>query len=303
MSHTTMDIDTPNDKSDTRPAMQTETDSTYTNRWFSGRTSSDARQRLMRWTEDDNTNDQEFCGTMYGHYFNYKVSRCIHHTKRDGRMDFFDKFRGEGYVVLKHVFRSHILKIIQDELMNAEKLTWVYPDISHDQVKTHLLAKTRLENPRKHGRCVFLHHFLSTVVAGTFQEKVFWEAAIMRTELVPGARWKPCTFHEDLTHTPPEMLNNAKSPITLYMPIEDQGLTIDLVPHRKKRGPKAKHRTVHLQAGDVLIFDTCATSHRTSTPINPTTPDRLNLVMTGFKSYLNFTLDDENENWGEDDSE
>jgi hypothetical protein len=278
-------------------------DSTYTNQWFDGDTPSNARQKLIRWTEGTSTTGLAFCGAMYGHFFNYKVSRCIHETRRDGTMNFHEKFKKDGYYVLKHVFRSHILKIIHEELLNAEEVSWVYPDVSLGQVKTHLL-KTRLENPSKHGGCVFLHHFLKTVVAGTFPEKVLWEAALQRTHIPPGQKkWRPCKFHVDLTYAKPEMLNNAKSPISLYFPVEDLGnqpLTIDLVPKNKIKGPQPKARTLKLQSGDILLFDTGNTSHRTSIPLSRTTQDRLNMVMTGFQEYIDYSLEDEDENWASD---
>jgi hypothetical protein len=199
-------------------------------------------------------------------------------------------YKKRGYYIVKDIFRKHFLQVIKQEILQAQKPSWVLPGISHGQIMTNTLP-TRLENPDDNGGCVFLHHFLSRVAAGCFPEKTSWEVTILRTEYSTAQKWIPCTFHVDLTDAPAEFLDNEKSPITLYFAVDDKDLQIELIPKSQTRGPPPKARTITLNPGDILVFDTCLTEHRTANPKKTTTPDRVNLVMTGFADFMEITGD------------
>ena len=61
----------------------------YVDNWFDGKTIRNARKILVRWTEKKEAvaNDMKFCGNMYSHYFNYKLRRFLHKTRRGGELD------------------------------------------------------------------------------------------------------------------------------------------------------------------------------------------------------------------------
>lgn len=265
-------------------------------KWFCGMSGDTARKTLKRWTEKNFPEDRQFCGTMYGDYFNYKISKAIHVTKRDGTLNFFDSYKKWGYYIVKDIFRVQFLHVIKQEILQAEIPSWVYTAISHRQMKTTFL-KTRLDN----GGCDFLHHFLTRVAAGSFPEKTFWEVAILRNEYSTAQKWIPCVFHADLSDAPPEYLDNEKSPITFYFAVDNDVLQLELIPKAQTRGPKPKARTITLYPGDILLFDTCATVHRTAIPTKSTTPDRVNIVMTGYENYLAITGDITNDSASDSD--
>jgi hypothetical protein len=259
-------------------------------KWFGGMSGATARKTLKRWTEENFPDQRHLCGTMYGDYFNYKISKAISVTKRGGTLNFVDRYKKRGYYIVKDIFREQFLHVIKQEILQAEKPSWVYPSISHRQTKSSIL-KTRLENPNNNGGCVFLHHFLSRVAAGSFPEKTFWEVAILRTEYSTAQKWIPCLFHADLSDAPAEYLDNEKSPITFYFAVDNEVLQLELIPKSQTRGPKPEAKTITLNPGDILLFDTCATVHRTAIPTKSTTPDRLNIVMTGYENFLEIAGD------------
>jgi hypothetical protein len=262
----------------------------YCNKWFGGKLPSTARRALKRWTEMKFPKNMKICGNIYGHYFNFKIANAIHVTKRQGKTDFFDTYTRNGYNVLKDIFREKFLDVIKKEVSKAEKPSWVRPVVSHDQVKVSLL-KSRLEKSVNNGGCTFLHNFLSVVVAGTFPKKKFFEVARLKTNVSAKHKWKPCVFHTDIGDPPEDYLDNEKSPVTLYFAIEKKVLQLDLIPKAQKTGPKPKAKTVRLNPGDVLLFDTCRIQHRTSAPIEGICPERVNIVVVGFENYLDMEAD------------
>jgi hypothetical protein len=154
------------------------------------------------------------------------------------------------------------------------------------------LVRTRLEKPRNNGGCTFLHNFLDTVVKGTFGKKNFFEVGWLKTKVAANHKWIPCNFHTDIGDPPAKYLDDhEKSPITLYFAIEDKVLELDLIPKSQKTGPKPRAKTVTLNPGDILMFDTSTTHHRTSTPVKGIYPERLNIVMAGFKNFLAMETD------------
>jgi hypothetical protein len=270
----------------------------YSNRWFGGKNAATARRSLKRWTETRFRDNMKSCGNLYGHYFNYKIANAVHVTKRQGTTKFYSWYQKNGYYVVKDVFRKKFLEVIKAEISQAEKPYWVRPEVSHGQVKVCLL-KTHLEKPKNNGGCTFLHNFLDTVVKGTFGKKNIFEVGWLKTKVASKHKWIPCKFHIDIGDPPAKYLeDHEKSPITLYFAIDDKVLELDIIPKPKKTGPKPKARTVTLNPGDILLYDPCLTCHRTATPVKGIYPERLNIVMTGFKDYMELEVDS-----GDSDSE
>jgi hypothetical protein len=259
-------------------------------KWFGGMSVATARKTLKRWTEENFPDDPQTCGTIYGDYFNFKIKTANSITKRDGSLNFFGLYKKWGYFVVKDIFRQKFLRVIKQEILRAQKPSWVHPAISHRQIKLSF-QQTSLEKPDISGGYGFLHHFLSRVSAGSFPEKRFWEVAILRTEYSTSQKWIPCTFHADLSNAPAEYVDNEKSPITFYFAVDNEVLQIELIPKLQTRGPKPKARTITLNPGDILLFDTCATVHRTARPTKSNSPDRINIVLTGYENYLSIAGD------------
>ena len=89
----------------------------------------------------------------------------------------------------------------------------------------------------------------------------------------------------------PHYLDNDESPITLYFAVEDETLQLDLLPRTQERGRRPLPHTIKLNAGDILLFDTCRTrSHRTSRPATSDSPYRVNIVLTGIEEFLNLEV-------------
>jgi hypothetical protein len=261
-------------------------------KWFDGMCVATARRKLKRWTEEKGPHDPATCGTMHGDYFNFKIKKAISITKRDGSLNFFGQYRKRGYFIVKGIFREKFLRVIKREILGAEKPSWFHPAVSHRQLKASLLKTMHVDNPNWSG---FLPHFLSRVTAGSFPEKRFLEVAFLRSEYSTPRKWIPCTFHADISDAPAEYLENEKSPISFYFAIENENLQLELIPKSQASGPKPKAKTISLYPGDILLFDTCATVHRTAMPKKTTSPDRLNIVLTGYESYLSLGGDSESD--------
>jgi hypothetical protein len=75
--------------------------------------------------------------------------------------------------------------------------------------------------------------------------------------------------------------------MTLYFALEDANLKLNVVPRKQPKGPKPKYRTLKMNPGDILLFDTCRCIHRTPKPTEKTTPVRVNIVMTGMDKFIN----------------
>jgi hypothetical protein len=262
----------------------------YVNRWFAAKKLGSNRRLLKRWTEikepsKEPSKELKFCGNIYGHYFNYKVANVRHKTKRLGEVNFFDCYQRNGFYLLKDIFRGPFLEVIKQEILNVEKPSWVVPDISQGQVKVNLL-KTRFDKPDEKIKGTFLHNFLTAVVAGTFPEKKFFEVALVKTNIPNRHEWVDCDFHEDISDAPETFLYNEKSPVTLYFAVDSQELQLDVIPKKQKRGPPPKSHKLTLKPGDILVFDTCKTRHRTASPASDISPDRVNIVMTGYEEFF-----------------
>ena len=255
-------------------------------KWFSGKTVLNARKILKRWTEEKKPDDMAICGQIYSQYFTYKLDNVLHKTKLFGEQNFSECFNRQGYYVLKHIFRPRFLKIMKTEVLASSKLDWGKPPVSREQVETCPLSNFRLEDPNAHGGCEFLHHFLSGVVAGSFPKKIFFDLTIMKTVKPKGREWVDCVFHQDCLDPPAHYLDRPESPITLYFTCDNESIHLDVKPTRQKSGPDPKARTIKLESGDIMIFDPCKTSHRTSRPTKETTPYRINVVLTGIEEYL-----------------
>ncbi len=267
----------------------------YVDNWFDGKTIRNARKILVRWTEKKEAvaNDMKFCGNMYSHYFNYKLRRVLHKTRRGGELDFWAYYNKHGYYPLKKVFRPKFLTVIKNEILNAlesKKLQWKPVAISKKQVTSILFDKLRLEDPEEHGGCDFLHHFLSGLVKGSFPKKKFFEMTLLKT-VTDDKEWEECCYHQDLTDPPAHFLDNDFSPITLYFSIDDKDLNLDIAPRRQKTGRPPHEFTHTLNSGDILLFDTCRLKHRSSKPKptdSDTQPYRVNIAMTGLADFLTF---------------
>jgi hypothetical protein len=277
--------------------MSNDNDAPYVDKWFDKKTVHNGRKILKRWTEEKVPNNMKVCGTIYSHYFNWKIANVLLKTRGGGEDNFFDSYNKHGFYILKSIFRRKFLEVIKKEVLavvKSQKLPWNAVAISKKQVKSVLFDNVRLENPEDHGGCDFLHHFLSGVAKGTFPKKKFFELTVLKTAIRRGQTWKDCIYHEDLSDAPEAFLNDEESvPITLYFAIDDKDLHLDIEPKRPKTGRPPKQHTLKLNAGDILLFDTCNTKHRTSKPTkNTTCPYRVNIVMTGLHQFLKFTAVD-----------
>jgi hypothetical protein len=259
-------------------------------RWFRGKKKANARKILKRWTEEKYPKDMKFCGMMYAQFFNYKISQVLHQTQRTGTRDFYECYARQGYYLLKYVFRPKFLKVIRQEVLRAQPPSWDPSNVSMSQVMFSALKNIRLEDPDNNGGCTFLHHFLTGVSVGSFPGKTLFELVLIKT--APGAntanrKWNECKFHTDFERAPDDLLDKEESPMTLYFAVQDSNLELDLKPRKQNRGRKPQPRTVKLNPGDILLFDTCKLKHRTTTPTTRRTPVRANIVMTGFESFIN----------------
>ena len=258
--------------------------------WFGGKSTATARKFLIRWTEENFQNDLEKCSNIYSHYMNYKIANVLHQTERGRENDFFEYLNKHGYYLLKHVFRPKFLGVMKKELLRVIKskhYKWDSLLTSKRQVKYVHFNNLHLEEADDHGGCEFLHHFLSGLVAGAFPEKKLFDVTLLKTDIPVRKKWTECSYHTDLSDPPSHYLNNAKSPITLYFAVDDECIEIDLIAKMPKTGRKPKAKTVKLNSGDILIFDTCTTKHRSAAPAERSSQHRVNVVLTGIEEYLN----------------
>jgi hypothetical protein len=125
------------------------------------------------------------------------------------------------------------------------------------------------------------------VSAVSFPGKTLFELVLIKTAARGNQEWIDCKFHADYENAPAEFLDNAESPMTLYFALEDANLELDVRPRKQIKGPKPKDRTVKMNPGDILLFDTCRCIHWTTKPTEKTTPVRVNIVMTGIEKFIN----------------
>jgi len=256
--------------------------------WFSGEgmTVHNARKILKRKTEGAYVSNNEICGNIYSQYFNFKLDKVLHVTKREGRQTFHDCFNRQGYYLLKQIFRPHFLSVMKNEIVTVPDLEWSFPPAFHNQVQS-----TQIGDPDDHEGCKFLQHFLHGISAGTFTEKIYYDVTLLRTVLPKRKKkWIDCDFHQDCSDPPSQFLDNPRSPITLYFSLEKDSVNLDVIPKKQTSGPAPGAHTIKLESGDILLFDPCRTSHRTSKPKKTSVPDRVNIVMTGFKEYIDVEL-------------
>jgi hypothetical protein len=126
-------------------------------------------------------------------------------------------------------------------------------------------------------------------------QKHLWEISWIKNEIPVDHEWIDCDFHVDIEDAPKSFLQNEKSPITLYFAADHEDLKLDMIPDIKQKGRKAKPRSVTLNPGAILLFDTCTTMHRTAAPTTYCTPDRVNLCITGFEEY--WEIEEGDGNW------
>jgi hypothetical protein len=260
-------------------------DDPYTNKWFSGMKAGTARKTLIRWTEEKRPMDKKFCGQMYGHFFNWKISNVDRRTKRGGEESFYDSFKKHGWFRLKYIFRPTILEVMRQEIINSN-LDWQVLPSGNNQVYS-VMSKSRLCEEEL--GCEFLHHFFKVVTAGSFPNKnAVCELTLLKTEIGHNHEWVDCDYHTDLTDAPETYVDKEESPISLFFSLENQSLELDLIPKTPKTGRKPIPRIIKLGSGDVLLFDTCQTKHRTARPRTgaPCPPFRVNVCMTGIEDYM-----------------
>ena len=259
--------------------------------WFGGKSTATARKILIRWTEEKFPEDLEKCGNIYSHYLKNKIENVLHQTERGGNNNFFDCMNKHGYYLLKDVFRPKFLGVMKRELlqvMKSKHFKWAIIPASNGQVKYVHFNNVHLEKQDDYSGCEFLHHFLTGLIAGPFHGKIFSDVTLMKTIIPkPSQKWVECSYHTDLIDPPTTYLNNEKSPITLYFAVDEESIEIDLIPKSPKTGRKPKAKTKKLNSGDLLLFDTCTTEHRTANPTKRASQHRVNLVLTGIEEYLN----------------
>jgi hypothetical protein len=174
-------------------------DDPYTNKWFSGIKAGTARKTLIRCTEERRPNDKKFCGQMYGHFFDWKISNIDRRTKRGGEESFYDSFNKHGWFRLKYIFRPTILEVMRQEIINSN-LDWELFPGGNNQVYS-VMSKSRL--CKEELGCEFLHHFFKVVTAGSFPNKnAVCKLTLLKTKIEDNHEWVDCDYHTDITDPP-----------------------------------------------------------------------------------------------------
>ena len=208
-------------------------------------------------------------------------------------MKFHKKLKRNDFVKVRMALRAGDLSLIRNEVLaHPQQTDWAYNGVVQDQVLNFRVIHHDVRTMAAEGT-PYLHNWLNALVDRLFLQKNLYELFYFRTPRVfaPG-EWIPCPFHVDLDGAPVEWQHqnlHDRAPISIYIPVGENELSLDIKFKKYNRGPRRKHDTtrVTLQPGDVLFFNTASCAHRSAEPVaGSTTPDRVYIVLSGFQEVM-----------------
>jgi hypothetical protein len=255
-----------------------------------------ARQKLKRWSTANAHPSPEARGKIMSQYLVYKLNRKNVFTK-DLNRQLSEKY----FIKLNKVLERCDLREIKKELMgHTNRDATGDLTASHNQVTNFRIDHHKILNMKSAGT-PFLGSWLGGVVENVFPGKIFYDIYCFHTK-TRRTEWKGCQFHTDLVDGPDEWdFTNVldKSPISIYFPVDDGAIALDMEYRVSHLGPQRKVKTIKivLNPGDLLIFATTKFLHRTSEP-DPLkdVPDRINIILTGIEDVIDLTYYTDNDN-------
>lgn len=206
---------------------------------------------------------------------------------------FHKKLKRDDYVKVGMALRTVDLEFIRQELLAHPATTdWAYNGVVQDQVLNFRVIHHDVRTMEQAGT-PYLHHWVNNLVNRLFHEKVLYEIFYIRTPHVyEQNEWVACPFHIDLTDSPDEWRNrdlHGKAPISIYFPVGDTEVALDIKYAVKKKGrPRTNPTTrVVLKPGDVMFWNTATCEHRSAEPTpGLSVSDRVYIVLSGHKGVM-----------------
>jgi hypothetical protein len=249
-----------------------------------------ARVKLRRWETNNPHPSPSTRGHIMAQYLVFKLNgKPIN-----------DKLKKDGYIKVNKVLEKSDLKIIAAE-MKKHRLRGEEGEamLSHRQIlvsriEHHVVSEMILEG------APFLHSWVNELVKEVFLEKTFYDAYYLRNKLKNTRKrrkaWKECIFHLDVEGPLEWNFTDVsdKSPLTIYIPLGDTPIALDLQykPTPTKRGRPRNSPVGQLvcNPGDIVMFVTTEFVHRSATPPEGVAiPDRMNILLSGFKEAMEIT--------------
>lgn len=241
-----------------------------------------ARKKVLRY--NDTKASPETRGKWIGQYLLYKMERN----------NVSKKLQQYRFAKVRSVLEKADREFIHQEFLQHKDQTLVATlAASEHQVVNFRILHHTVRDMETAGT-PFLHHWLNTLVAGVFKQKIYYDAYYLTTPKCDISKWTDCKFHEDLIDGPDEWTYKGiqdKTTISLYFPVGNTAVMLDMEHLKKIMGRPRKEMivTVRLEPGDILFFDTTAFRHRTSRPEVGSGPTpRVNILLSGFREVVDF---------------
>ena len=244
-----------------------------------------ARRKVTRWQNDT---DPPTRGTWMAKYLLFKMEKDKFHLK----------LKKHHFARVNQVLDKVDREFIKSELLtHHEKSASGKIGVSKQQVENFRILHHEIGDMTNVGT-PYLHNWLNTLVKGVFPKKHLYEAFYFRNpKQIKEEEWKDCDFHLDISDGPEEWDFQSitdKAPITIYFPVGDTPITLEVEYLFRTTGRPRIKKTVELKMkpGDVLFFNTTTCRHRTGKP-DPKVevPDRVNIILSGFKELVELAPD------------